>query len=227
MRGIASTLVATLLCGVGVLGQSEVVPVTSEPRHRQMLATAHVKVLDVKIPPGDTTLDHSHDRDLATVSIDTATTRTRSPGTDWSAPRPRPFGSVGLTEYTGKPGVHRVENHDTTAYHLIAIENGRDAGQWSAPKPVTAPGTTLNQQGRAFTVYDVRLSADTPRSAHVHDVPTLVVLLAGAIANQEGSSAKPARASAVGQWFLAPAGGRHELSIAGAADAHLIEVEAR
>jgi len=43
--------------------------VSQEPRHHVVFANAQFHVLDVNIPPGDTSLDHRHEFDLATVSM--------------------------------------------------------------------------------------------------------------------------------------------------------------
>lgn len=227
MKRVAATVGAALLFGASAAGRSAQVAVTEEPHHRVVLYTAQLRVLDVNISPGDTALDHAHDRDTATVAIGNATTRTRRPGEDWGAPRVRRLGSVNITEYTGAPAVHRVENVDTTPYHLIAVENLRDE-RWSMPKaPAAAAGTTLIQQSRAFAVYDVRLSAGTPRTTHAHEVPTISVLVAGAFENQGGGGETPFRLQQPGRWLLTPMGQAHTMSVIGAGDAHVIEVEVR
>src|SRR5262245_39440416 len=45
------------------------IPVTKEPHHHVTFENSQFRILDVNVPPGESTLDHSHDRDLVTVSM--------------------------------------------------------------------------------------------------------------------------------------------------------------
>lgn len=222
----AATLGVALIVGVAIAGPSAQGAGTEDPHRRLVLYHGHLKVFDVNIPPGDTSLDHRHERDIATVAIGNATTRTRPSGEDWSAPRVRPPGSIGINDYTGAPVSHRVENTDTTPYRLIAVENVREGG-WSMPKPLAGAGTTLLQESRAFTVYDVRLSTGTPRTTHFHEVPTVAVVVAGAFENQGGGGETPFRLQQPGRWLLTPMGQQHVMTLVGTGNAHVVEFEAR
>ena len=50
------------------------VPVSKEPRHHVTFENPQLRILDVNIPPGDKSLDHRHDLDIATVSMTMGTT---------------------------------------------------------------------------------------------------------------------------------------------------------
>jgi quercetin dioxygenase-like cupin family protein len=213
------------------------VPLAKEPRHRVVFENAEFRILDVHIPPGDTTLDHVHDHDVATVSMTAGTaTRTQSPGQPWSQPRPpRAAGHANITEYAGKPASHRVENVGNAPYHLFAVENLRKAG-WSTSPARSALVTSVAAEGRAFRVSDVRLVRNTPQTSHAHPVPTIVVLVSG-MAMSDGPDAQ-AKANAPapvglkqldrpGHWVLVPRGDTHHLVRLGTGDAHLVEIEVR
>jgi quercetin dioxygenase-like cupin family protein len=200
------------------------VPVIKEPHHRVVLDTILLRVLEVSIPAGETTLDHVHDRDIATVALGEATTRTRAGDEAWGEPRTRTPGSVNVTSYTDTPAAHRVENIGTTAYHVVGVENLR-AGGWLSTKQVAAPGTTVLRQTRAFIVYDVRLDAATPVSNHPHELPLVAVLLSGTIENQGGNGETPARFDQPGRWIFIPGG--HNLRVGPSGTAHLVEIEVR
>lgn len=83
------------------------VPLEQEPRHHIEFANEFLRVISPQIPPGDTTLEHVHTHDDATVCIHGSETRAKQPGADWSnvgmACMP---GRVGITEYSGKPRSH-------------------------------------------------------------------------------------------------------------------------
>ena len=49
--------------------QLVVVPVDKEPRHRLAFEDQYIRVFDVRIAPGDTTLYHSHQRDSIYIPI--------------------------------------------------------------------------------------------------------------------------------------------------------------
>ena len=45
------------------------VPTNKEPHHRTVFENSQVRILDISIPPGQMTLEHSHDLDIVTVSM--------------------------------------------------------------------------------------------------------------------------------------------------------------
>ena len=200
------------------------IPVEKEPHHRVVFEDAQLRVLDVNVPPRELTLEHRHDHDIATVSISAADTRTISPGQPWGPTRPRrPPGAPNTTEYTGKPGVHTIENVGQTLYRLIAVENLRD-GNWSTGALLDASATSLAIESRAFRVYDVRLGAAAPLTRHIHQVPAVAVLVAGAIVADTESA--PQRLDQPGQWVLVKPRELHRMVVSGS-DAHIVEIEVR
>ena len=128
----AISLVGTFLVATTAIIAAQV-PLSKEPRHRVTFENAQFRILDVNVPPGDTTLDHLHEFDIVTVSMTSGTdTRLQSAGQAWSPARPpRPLGDASVTEYPGKPESHRLETVGKSAYRLFALENLRASG-WSA-----------------------------------------------------------------------------------------------
>ncbi len=208
-----------------VIVSAQAVPLNKEPHHKVLLDTLLLRILDITVPPGETTLDHNHENDIATVALGSASTRTKRPGEDWGAPRIRPVGSLDIVEYTGKPQVHQVENPDKTPYHLIAVENYR-TGTWPARKAITAPATTVLKETRSFAAYDVTLNAGAPQTEHAHEVPTVVILISGDITNQGSNGEEPYAVRGAGKWVLVPAAQTHAMKVVGA-EAHVVEIEVR
>ncbi len=211
------------VAGLSSIGAAQV-PVEQEPRHRLVFANEALRVLDVNVTAGDTTLEHSHLNDIATVCISCPQTRTRPKGAEWGAPRTRLVGEPNITEYSGKPDSHTLQNLGNSLYRLIAVENLRKSG-WSDPAPISGGGAKLLNQTRAFRVYDVHVAAGASLPAHSHTTPTIVVLVAGeTAARDEGAQRvldKP------GQWVLIPPGESHRFTARGTAEAHAVEIEAR
>jgi len=188
------------------------------------------------VAPGESTADHRHDHDIATVSMNSGTpTRIVAGGQTQDRP-PRPLADATITEYTGKPSSHQLDNVGSTPYQLFAVENLHAATAWSTAPPVTALATTLATDGRAMRIYDVRLATPTSQTTHTHAVPTVAVLING-IVMSEGPDAQakalaPApvglkRLDAPGQWVLVPRGETHTVVRLGNVDARLLEIEVR
>jgi quercetin dioxygenase-like cupin family protein len=233
--------------GIGVVGVAALWFVTSaaaqvslsdEPMHRAVYANADLRVIDVLVPPGQSTLDHRHERDLANVSMNPdAETRVHVPGQAAGPVRPRrPVGNAAIGLYAGASMSHRIENVSQAPYHLFAVENLRASG-WSTAAPITgALGTTMTNDSRAFRTYDVRMGRDAAQTSHLHEVPTIVVLVSGFVMS-EGPDAKakafaPAsvgmkQLAEPGQWLLVPAGDRHHLVRLSNGEARVVEIEVR
>ena len=84
--------------------------------------------------------------------------------------------------------------------------------------------------------YDVRLVRAAPQSSHTHAVPTVVVVLAGAVMSDGPDAQAKANAPAPvglkqldrpGQWLLVPRGDTHHLVRLGTGDARVVEIEVR
>jgi quercetin dioxygenase-like cupin family protein len=212
------------------------VPLTKEPRHRVTFENAQMRIFDVNIPPGDTSLDHRHDRDIVTVSMTGGTeTRIQNTAQPWTTRGPRPLGDATVAEYAGKPGSHKVENTGKSAYQLFAVENLKASG-WTTTPAATGLATKLMTEARSFRIYDVRLTEKTAQTSHTHAVPTVAVLVAGkAMSDGPDTQAKANAPAAVGlkqldqpgQWVLIPQGDTHHVVRLGTADARLLEIEIR
>ena len=215
---------ATLLLVVAFWAPcSAQVPVGKEPHHRIVYEDARLRVLDVNIPPGVTTLDHSHDHDLVTVSIGQADTRIRTPGGEWGPVRPRrPVGDTSAVEYAGKQGVHTIQNVGPDPYRLLAVENVKQSG-WKIPPAAPGPGVKVVAEARAFRASSVRLKAgDVLRRAHT--VPRVVVLVSGnALVSAEGREAR--RLDEASRWTVVGTAGAITVAQQGSGEAHLVEIE--
>ena len=212
------------------------VPLSKEPRHRVTFENKQLRILDVNIPPGDTSLDHRHDLDIVTVSMTTGTNTRISSGSQPATDRPpRPLGDATVAEYAGKSGSHTVTNVGKTPYQLFAVENLRTSG-WSATPAATGLATKMTRESRAFRLYDVSLSRDLSQTSHKHAVPTIAVLISGTVMSDGPDTQAKANPGAPiglkqltqpGQWILVPPGDTHHVVRLGAGDARVVEIEVR
>jgi len=97
------------------------VPVEYEPHHRVIFENQYVRVLDVVVKPGETTLFHKHSLDNIPVILTGADNRTQFAGEDWK-PTPAKAESVGFIPGATKPYVHRINNQGSTTFHVIDIQ---------------------------------------------------------------------------------------------------------
>ena len=234
LGGVSRWLGFFVLASVAIVAAQ--VPVSKEPRHRVTFENQQLRILDVNIPPGDKSLDHRHDLDIATISMNTGTTTRIQSGSQPAPERPtRPLGDAGVTEYVGKAGSHSIENTGKSPYQLFAIENLKTGG-WSTAAAASGLATKMTSESRAFRLYDVNLSRETSQTSHTHAVPTVAVLIAGTVMSDGPDKQAKANPGAPiglkqltqpGQWILVPAGDTHHMVRLGTGAARIVEIEVR
>jgi hypothetical protein len=195
MRPLSLVVLAGSLFAVAVRAQDDkIVPVHQEPRHHLVLDVPGTRILDVQIPPGDTTLYHTHSDPILYVTMSTSQTRSQTLGRDWTGgdapsrtepgatadvfPRAtavRPGRMTSTTSYANAPLTHRVNNVGQTLFRLIGITNS------SAGDDNTAPGAGFEAapeiSNRWFRGYRWALTREA--IAHRHDNPVAIVLITG------------------------------------------------
>jgi hypothetical protein len=211
--------------GRAVQAQSEAASINNEPHHKRLLYTNDLRMWDVTLPPGQSTPPFRHEYDVATVVIGDGTLNIQRNGDQLSA-SPNARGSVIVGEHTGAPATYRIENSGTTEYRAFEVENMRE-GNWPAAQLLTAPGSSVLKESRAFTIYDVVLKARSPEVMHDHRGATIIVLLGGTLEQAGIGGTDPVRLSQLGQWLPLPRLQPHALTPVGSTDAHAIEIEVR
>jgi hypothetical protein len=100
------------------------IPVSKEPRHHNIFENDHVRILDVHIPPGDTTQIHIH----ATPSVFLILTNDVKVGSQVISEEKgaklttTAEQNIWFEGFYIKPRIHRVWNSDTKEYHVMDIE---------------------------------------------------------------------------------------------------------
>ncbi len=238
MAGAVVTGVA-MLPG-GVLGQAPEpsVPLFQEPRHHVVFESASMRIHDIQIPPGDTTLYHTHDTAILYVPIASSRTRAQVLGAEWggggaaAAPaaavvepaRPGKVNSV--VTYVEKPFTHRVNNVGTTVFRLVGIAN-RTAGAAADTDDVSGLSATPELVNKWYRAHRLVLKAGEATASHRHATPVVVVM-------QTPGTASAAQADGAG-WlplngpgsFARHEAGTHVVRNVGANDVELVEIEVR
>jgi hypothetical protein len=97
------------------------VPVSEEPRHKPVLQNKYIRLLDVWMQPGDTSLYHIHAIPSLFLQLSTTTIGTQIMGQQWVKEKFTP-GKAWYRSFVNDTLVHRVTNLDKTALHVTDIE---------------------------------------------------------------------------------------------------------
>ena len=164
-RALAALALVTggVLLGAGEAAAQRVVHLFQEPRHRTVFVyNEDVRVLDVQINPGDTSLVHTHDSAILLNSI----RRGSGPSN----------GSVSSnTRYAEEPYSHAVSNSGPGLMRIIAMPNSSQGVQdLSADRPDGLAGEPALENAW-FRSYRIDLAPGEETTVHRHRNPVLVV----------------------------------------------------
>jgi quercetin dioxygenase-like cupin family protein len=101
--------------------ETDPVPVEAEPHHHAIFENQYVRVLEVVVNPGDTTLFHRHSLDNVAVQLSDTQIKRQSPGQQW-IDSPAKEGSVNFVAGTKQPYTHRITNTGSTVFHVLDVE---------------------------------------------------------------------------------------------------------
>ena len=114
------TTVVTLLlfCSTALTAQ---VPVREEPRHHPVLQNKYIRLLDVWLPAGDTTLFHIHATPSLFVILSNTLTGSQIKDSAWINSQSK-AGTTWYRSFSPDTLIHRVCNADTVIFHVNDIE---------------------------------------------------------------------------------------------------------
>jgi hypothetical protein len=202
------------------------VPVVDEPRHKVVFSNEYVRLIDVWINPGDTTLYHRHATASAIVFLSKTATGSQPLGGSPSSGQSVPGNSF-FAPYQEKPITHRVWNQDTVVYHVMDIEVLKPGSP--DPGPVLAGNMVrLNFDQPMVRSYTIDIpqgkSLEVPASSCAH----LLIAISGESSNKPGNPAKTApRSPKAGQyeWFAAGKPVHLENNLSGPLEYVLLELK--
>jgi quercetin dioxygenase-like cupin family protein len=165
------------------------VEISGEPRHHPKFENEYVRIWDVTVPAGDTTLWHAHRNDNVVVSFSDVRLHIETLGRD-PVEGPWKFGEVRFTKATY---IHRAMNVGTTTFHNFTIELLKAPGGANLTKEAGREPVLENERVRVFRV-TLEPGQSTPM--HTHEVPLLAVALtAGDLEFTTKGKEKPDRVS--------------------------------
>ncbi len=98
------------------------VPVREEPRHHPVLENKYIRILDVWLPPGDTTMFHVHEIPSLFVILSNTLTNSQVKGKDWDIASLGKAGTTWYRSFAEGALIHRVCNTDSIPFHVNDIE---------------------------------------------------------------------------------------------------------
>jgi len=184
MRFLAVAVLS--LCGLLPSTVQSPVPVANEPRHHLKFENEYVRVFDVVVPPGDTTLFHVHSSDYAFVSIGDATLKAEVMGG-------QPSDLIvknGEARFTKGPITHRVSNVAGAPFRNITIEILKSPGPVGFSTPDTSPGHSVVLENDRVRVERLILEPGRSTNIHTHSLSALSVFLTKSKVRVESPGAK-------------------------------------
>lgn len=164
------------------------VPVASEPRHHLKFENEYVRVFDVAVPPGDTTLFHVHANDYLFVSIGDANLKAEVMGN-------QPGNLIlkdGEVRYTKATITHRIANLAKETFRNITIEVLKSPGGQTGPtEQAQIANHTLLLENERVRVERLILEPGQSTNMHEHSLSGLGVAVSGAKVMIEVPGQKP------------------------------------
>lgn len=97
------------------------VPVREEPRHHKVFENQYIRLLDVWIDPGDTSLFHIHATPSLFLYFTNTLVAAQIKGAAWTSATNK-AGAASYRSFVNDTLVHRVSNQDTALFHVTDIE---------------------------------------------------------------------------------------------------------
>jgi len=109
---------AILFCSSGLMAQ---VQVSKEPLHKKVLENKYVRLMNVWLQPGDTTMFHIHSTPSVFLHFSNTNMCSQAEGQDWVNDKAIP-GTAWYRSFSPDISVHRVTNCGTVPLHVTDAE---------------------------------------------------------------------------------------------------------
>lgn len=190
------------------------VHIFEEPRHRTVHSEPHIRLLDVQINPGDTTLPHTHDFAILYTFI-----------SNGAGPQNGRVSSI--TDYVNEPLTHRVSNEGPGLFRILAL------GNTGAPMPDDADDLPSGLPGEPalenpwFRSYRLELAPGASTASFSYRNPSVVIQVSEGQAHVSRSDGITTELKTMGDWAWRDAGQSYQVRNVGDATLTLVINEAR
>ena len=97
------------------------VQVSKEPKHKKVFENKYIRLLDVRMQPGDTSLFHIHSTPSVFLHFTTTLVCSQIKGKEWVTAK-NTQGYAWYRSFVNDTLVHRVSNCDTVPFHVTDLE---------------------------------------------------------------------------------------------------------
>jgi mannose-6-phosphate isomerase-like protein (cupin superfamily) len=237
--------------GVAVIhAEDPVVPVYHEPHHRQTFQYGPTRLIDLQIPPGDTSWFHSHESPILYVTFSTSQTKTQNLGEEWGTRGAGPGRGAGrgaegaperppsagppvpavlprissTTSYAERPVTHRLQNIGERLFRAVGVIN-ETAGDESMTEQAAGFDAKPELANRWFRAYRTTLGPGESTPSHRHKTTTVV--FQASEGHGLAAGAMKFELNEPGQWAFFVASDSHTIRNTGSSRLEFVEVEVR
>jgi len=198
--------------------------------HRLVLESLPVRVLDVQVPVGGTSLFHLHTDPIFYVAIDISEIDAQVLGEEWKRTKVSAWSPGGVAHDIGhaeKPLTHRIRNSGSEAFRLIAVTNS------GPPAPLAGPDGEAGLPGEVETEVEwfrqsrVTLAPGSAIGPIRSTFPIVVVQVNPGRATVNGGGAEEQSLTVPGSFAAAAPDREFELHNPGPQPVTLVVIEAR
>ncbi|HUR58818.1 MAG TPA: hypothetical protein VM029_13985 [Opitutaceae bacterium] len=180
-------------------------PVREEPYHKVIVENDYLRVIDVQIPPGKTTLYHTHEVASVIVYLTKSTNSSQTWGdtTGVLTPRSTSPGDSRYANYDEKALSHRVTNTGATLFRVLDIELLRPLPA-SVGFPANPPGGQTTWQEKRVRSSNIQVASGSWLGVGANECAHFLVITAGAMTANVGSQKGPSRDLAAQEFLFIP-----------------------
>jgi len=173
------------------------VNILQEPRHRTVLINGDLRLLDVQINPGDTTLPHTHDSAILYTFI-----------SNGEGPLNGRVSSV--TTYVDEHFTHRVSNEGPGLFRIIAMASY--AAPYEHPViPVRGLSQEPQLENAWFRSFRLELAAGESSADLTHGYPVAIVQVTEGLVHVSRADGITTELQAAGDWAWRAAGQPYQI----------------
>jgi hypothetical protein len=162
------------------------VPVREEPHHKVFLENEYVRLIDVIIPPHDTTLTHIHAAPSVIVFLTKSKTGAQIVGDSAVASNVVPA-QTSYAAYDKKPITHRVWNRGDSVYHVMDIELVKTEPAADSCAILSQAGAIMRIQQKLVRVYNIDFNSSTKFKIEKTTCAYLLINVSGNLSAYSGN----------------------------------------
>lgn len=174
------------------------VPVSQEPRHHNVFQNEYVRLLDVRIQPGDTTQIHVHA--LPSVFIRLSNVKSGSQViSEEQKPDPQNYDGISFDGFYKQPRIHRVWNSDTVLFHVLDVELLKK--DFATAERIEAKNLKFLFEEKPVIVYRSDLEKSQQLQIRQHKAPLFLIALTESTATINYDNSTASKTFSKGDFF--------------------------